>query len=102
MLSEGWQRAGLPPGRAWADLCRGRKGAGRNAIAIKYEIASIEEARAYWRHPILGARLNECVELVLAINGKTAFQMFGTPEDLKFRSSMMEPDAVTRVLGSTL
>lgn len=64
------------------------QGLGRSAMAIKYEIASIQEAQAYWQHPILGVRLKECVELVLAVKGKTAFQIFGTPDDLKFRSSM--------------
>lgn len=39
-------------------------------------------------HPVLGARLKECVELVLAVKGKTAFQIFGTPDDLKLRSSI--------------
>ena len=64
------------------------QGLGRSAMAVKYEIASLEEAQAYWRHPVLGARLKECVELVLAVKGKSAFQIFGTLDDLKFRSSM--------------
>jgi uncharacterized protein (DUF1810 family) len=64
------------------------QGLGRSAMAIKYEIASIQEAQAYWQHPILGIRLKECVELVLAVKGRTAFQIFGTPDDLKFRSCM--------------
>jgi uncharacterized protein (DUF1810 family) len=64
------------------------QGLGRSAMAIKYEIASVQEAQAYWQHPILGVRLKECVELVLAVKGKTAFQIFGTPDDLKFLSSM--------------
>lgn len=61
---------------------------GRSAMAQHYGIASKEEAQAYWQHPVLGARLRECVELVLAVKGKTAFQIFGSPDDLKFRSSM--------------
>jgi len=61
---------------------------GRSAMAQRYGIASIEEAQAYWKHPALGARLRECIELVLAVNGKTAFQVFGSPDDLKFRSSL--------------
>src|SRR5665647_2790399 len=70
---------------------------GRSAMAQHYGIASKEEAQAYWQHPVLGARLRECVELVLAVKGKTAFQIFGSPDDLKFRSSMTlfsqaEPD----------
>ena len=64
------------------------QGLGRSAMAVKYEIVSRQEAQAYWQHTILGARLKECVELVLAVKGKTAFQIFGTPDDLKFRSSM--------------
>jgi uncharacterized protein (DUF1810 family) len=57
-------------------------------MAVKYEIQSLEEAKAYWLHPVLGARLRECVDLVLGVKGKTAFQIFGMPDDLKFRSSM--------------
>lgn len=64
------------------------QGLGRSSMAIKYAIVSREESQAYWQHPILGARLRECVELVLAVKGKTAFQILGTPDDLKFRSSM--------------
>ena len=61
---------------------------GRSAMAQHYGIASKEEAQAYWQHPVLGARLRECVELVLAVKDKTAFQIFGSPDDLKFRSSL--------------
>lgn len=61
---------------------------GRSTMAIKFGIASIEEAREYSQHDVLGKRLKECAELVLAVKGKTAFQIFGTPDDLKFRSSM--------------
>ena len=64
------------------------QGLGRSGMAVKYEIQSLEEAKAYWLHSVLGARLRECVELVLAVKGKSAFQIFGTPDDLKFRSSM--------------
>ena len=64
------------------------QGLGRSAMAVKYEIVSRQEAQAYWQHTILGPRLKECVELVLAVKGKTAFQILGTPDDLKFRSSM--------------
>jgi uncharacterized protein (DUF1810 family) len=63
-------------------------GLGRSAMAVRYDLASLDEAKAYWNHAVLGARLKECVELVLAVKGKTAFQIFGTPDDLKFRSSM--------------
>ncbi|HEY2927722.1 DUF1810 domain-containing protein [Piscinibacter sp.] len=64
------------------------KGLGRSAIAQHYGIASREEAQAYWRHPLLGPRLKECTELVLGVAGKTALQVFGSPDDLKFCSSM--------------
>ena len=64
------------------------QGLGRSGMAVKYEIRSLEEARAYWLHPVLGARLKECVDLLLTVKGKTAFQIFGTPDDLKFRSSL--------------
>ena len=61
---------------------------GRSATARRYGIASLDEARAYGRHPLLGPRLRDCTELVLAVNGRTALQIFGPPDDLKFRSSM--------------
>ena len=61
---------------------------GRSAMAQRYGIASKEEAQAYWQHPVLGARLRECVELLLAVKGKTAFHIFGSPDDLKLRSSL--------------
>lgn len=64
------------------------QGLGRSAMAVKYGIESLEEANAYWQHPVLGPRLKECTEYVLATKGKTAFQIFGTPDDMKFRSSM--------------
>ena len=64
------------------------QGLGRSTMAIRYAIVSREEAQAYWQHPTLGVRLKECVELVLAVKGRNAFQIFGTPDDLKFRSSM--------------
>ena len=64
------------------------QGLGRSGMAVKYEIVSRHEATAYWQHAILGTKLKECVELVLAVKGKTAFQILGTPDDLKFRSSM--------------
>ncbi len=64
------------------------QGLGHSAMAVRFGIHSMEEAQAYWRHPVLGARLKECVELVLAVADKTAFQIFGRPDDIKFRSSM--------------
>jgi uncharacterized protein (DUF1810 family) len=64
------------------------KGLGRSTMAQHYGIASAQEALGYWRHPVLGPRLKECTELVNAVDGKTALQVFGSPDDLKFCSSM--------------
>ena len=64
------------------------KGLGRSATAQHYGIASRAEAEAFWRHPLLGARLRECTERVLAVEGRSALQIFGPPDDLKFRSCM--------------
>jgi len=61
---------------------------GRSTTARHYGIASRAEAAAYWRHPILGPRLAECAGLVLAVQGRTALQIMGTPDDLKLRSCM--------------
>ena len=61
---------------------------GRSATAQHFGIASMLEAQAYWEHEVLGSRLKECTELVLAVIGKTALQIFGSPDDLKFHSSM--------------
>ena len=64
------------------------RGLGHSAMAQHYGIASADEARAYWAHPVLGPRLSECTELVLAVEGRTAHAIFGSPDDMKFRSSM--------------
>jgi uncharacterized protein (DUF1810 family) len=64
------------------------KGLGRSATAQHYGIASLAEAQAYWAHPLLGPRLRECTELVLAVDGRSAHEIFGPPDDLKFRSCM--------------
>ncbi len=64
------------------------KGLGRSEMALRYGIGSLEEATAYLRHPVLGPRLVECTELVNAVNGRTIREIFGTPDDMKFRSSM--------------
>jgi uncharacterized protein (DUF1810 family) len=61
---------------------------GRSAMARHFGIVSRDEARAYWRHPVLGQRLKHCTGLVLAVEDKSAFAIFGTPDDLKFRSCM--------------
>jgi uncharacterized protein (DUF1810 family) len=63
-------------------------GLGRSETARFYALASLEEARSYALHPVLGARLRECTRAVLAVHGKTARDIFGPPDDLKFRSCM--------------
>lgn len=63
-------------------------GLGKSSKAIFYSIKSEDEARAYLGHPILGARLMECAETLLATDGRTAAQIFGFPDDVKLRSSM--------------
>jgi uncharacterized protein (DUF1810 family) len=64
------------------------RGLGHSATAQHYGIGSRDEAASYLQHPVLGARLRECVGRVLAIDGATAHAIFGSPDDLKFRSSM--------------
>lgn len=64
------------------------RGLGQSPTARRFAIASLEEARAYLDHPVLGPRLLECTRLVNAIEGRTLGEIFGYPDDLKFRSSM--------------
>ena len=63
-------------------------GLGRSETARFYAIGSLEEARAYLAHPVLGARLVECTALVLAVPDASVGAIFGSPDDLKFHSSM--------------
>ena len=63
-------------------------GLGTSATARRYAIKSLEEARAYLTHPILGARLVECTTTVNRLQGRTALQIFGTPDHMKFCSSI--------------
>jgi len=63
-------------------------GLGLSPMAQRYAISTLDEARAYLAHPVLGPRLHECTELVLAVRGGDAHAIFGSPDDLKFRSSM--------------
>ena len=63
-------------------------GLGRSPMAQSYAIASVAEAAAYLDHPVLGLRLRECTQLVLEIDNRTLREIFGSPDDLKFRSSM--------------
>lgn len=86
---------------AVAELAAGRKrshwmwfvfpqfeGLGASAMAQRYAIRSLAEAHAYLAHPLLGARLKECVGLVNKVEGRSAHEIFGSPDDLKFHSSM--------------
>ena len=63
-------------------------GLGHSAMAQRYAIASLDEARAYAAHPLLGTRLRECTRLVLAVQGKEIGNILGAPDDMKFRSCM--------------
>ncbi len=63
-------------------------GLGHSSTSKHYAIKSIEEARAYINHPVLGARLVECTEAVLAVQGRSVSEIFGYPDDMKLKSSM--------------
>ena len=63
-------------------------GLGHSPTAQHYAIRSLSEAEAYMQHPVLGARLHECTVIVNHIDGSSIHQIFGSPDDLKFRSSM--------------
>jgi uncharacterized protein (DUF1810 family) len=85
--------------RALAEIERGLKrshwmwyvfpqlaGLGASATSRRYAIASLDEAAAYLRHTLLGPRLEACAEAALAVEGRSAREIFGTPDDLKLRS----------------
>jgi uncharacterized protein (DUF1810 family) len=63
-------------------------GLGHSPMAQRYAIGSLDEARAYLAHPVLGPRLLDCTRLVNAVEGRSVHQIFGSPDDMKFRSSM--------------
>ena len=86
---------------ALAELRRGRKashwmwfifpqiaGLGVSATSQHYSISCLDEARAYLAEPVLGPRLIECISAVNAVEGCSAHEIFGPPDDLKFRSSL--------------
>lgn len=86
--------------QALSELARGRKrthwmwyvfpqigGLGSSPTSREYSIKTLEEARAYLEHPVLGPRLAECCETLLRIAGRSATEIFGFPDDLKLRSS---------------
>jgi uncharacterized protein (DUF1810 family) len=64
------------------------EGLGHSSTAKYYSIKSIEEAKEYITHPVLGKRLIECANILLQLQNKTADQIFGYPDNLKLRSSM--------------
>lgn len=81
-------------------------GLAKSKTAKYYAIKSIEEARQYLNHPILGKRLLECAEAVLAVRRRSVSQIFGYPDDLKLKSSMTlfaylqnEPSLFVRIIN---
>jgi uncharacterized protein (DUF1810 family) len=85
--------------RALAEIQSGRKrshwmwyvfpqfaGLGHSPMSNRYAIQSVAEAEAYLQHAVLGPRLRECCEAALGVQGRSAFELFGSPDDLKLRS----------------
>lgn len=64
------------------------QGLGHSATAHKFALSSLAEAKAYLEHPLLGARLRECCRLVAAVEGRSIDAIFGSPDNMKFRSSI--------------
>jgi uncharacterized protein (DUF1810 family) len=64
------------------------RGLGSSPTAVRFAISGMEEARAYLEHPMLGPRLRECAGIVVGVEGRSAEEIFGYPDDLKFHSSM--------------
>ena len=63
-------------------------GLGSSPMALRYAISGAAEARAYLAHPVLGPWLRECTEATNAVHARSAFQIFGSPDDRKFHSAM--------------
>lgn len=63
-------------------------GLGHSAMAQQFAVGSFDEAKAYLQHPILGPRLRGCTQLAVDVNGRSAEEIFGYPDYLKFRSCM--------------
>lgn len=63
-------------------------GLGFSSTSVFYAIKTLDEARAYLAHPVLGSRLEECCQALLALENLTVHEIFGSPDDLKLRSSM--------------
>jgi uncharacterized protein (DUF1810 family) len=85
--------------RALAEIRSGRKrshwmwyvfpqleGLGQSSMSRRYSIKSVPEADAYLRHPMLGPRLLECCQAALDVDGRSALEIFGSPDDMKLRS----------------
>jgi uncharacterized protein (DUF1810 family) len=62
-------------------------GLGFSSMSRRYSIKSLDEARVYLDHPVLGPRLVECGKAVLGMEGRSAYEIFGAPDDMKLRSS---------------
>jgi uncharacterized protein (DUF1810 family) len=62
-------------------------GLGQSPTSIRFAIASLDEAKAYLEHPVLGPRLKECARVTLDVEGRTARDIFGPVDEMKFRSS---------------
>ena len=84
-----------------AELARGRKqthwmwfvfpqiaGLGHSAMSRRFALHSLADAAAYLHHPVLGPRLRRCTDLVNAVEGRSIHEIFGSPDDMKFHSSM--------------
>jgi uncharacterized protein (DUF1810 family) len=81
------------------------RGLGHSEMARHYGLASRAEAAAYLAHPVLGPRLRQCVDVVLAVQDRTAHEIFGSPDDLKLRSCLTlfrEIDAADGVFARAL
>ena len=76
------------------------EGLGHSSTSQFYAIKSIEEARRYLKHPVLGARLVECAETVLGVEGRSVSDIFGYPDDMKLKSSMTLFASVTEDTNS--
>ncbi|MFC5475695.1 DUF1810 domain-containing protein [Paraherbaspirillum soli] len=64
------------------------EGLGHSAMARKFAISSLQEARAYLEHPLLGPRLRQCSRIVAELDGRTIEAIFAYPDDMKFQSAM--------------
>ena len=63
-------------------------GLGHSAMARRFALSGLAAARAYLAHTVLGGRLRDCTALVLGVEERSVGEIFGSPDDLKFRSSM--------------